>query len=174
MLLPTGDLKNSACSGFGGFSLVLSTRWLYPIHLSVYRYLQCCCGFAWQGFDSGGATREWLLWEAARSFPCLWQSQCQPALCREDLTPEQVCWQDFWPCGGPTLEQSVHEGLQPVGRTHVGEVCGELSPVRGTPRWSRGRVWGVLPPRSKEQQRHVMNWPQPPFPILLCCSGGRR
>ena len=50
---------------------------------------------------------------------------------------------------GPKLEQpvpegrhpvegthagTVHEELQPIGRTH-----GELSPVKGTPRWSRGR-----------------------------------
>jgi len=35
---------------------------------------------------------------------------------------------------------AVREELQPVGRTHVGEVHGGLSPVRGTPRWSRGRV----------------------------------
>jgi len=56
---------------------------------------------------------------------------------------------------GPTLEQSASEGLHPVGRTHAGavrgelhpmgrthagEVCGELPPVRGTSRWSRGRV----------------------------------
>jgi len=56
---------------------------------------------------------------------------------------------------GPTLEQPVPEGLDPVGRTHagavceelhaggrthIGEVCGELSPVRGTSCWSRGRV----------------------------------
>ena len=27
---------------------------------------------------------------------------------------------------------AIQEELQPVGRTHVGEVCGELSPVRGT------------------------------------------
>jgi len=50
-----------------------------------------------------------------------------------------------------------------MGRAHVGEVCGELSPVspvRGTSCWSRGRVWGVLPLRTKEWQRqHVMNWP---------------
>jgi len=39
---------------------------------------------------------------------------------------------------GPTLGQFVEE-LQPVGRTHFGEVCGGLSPVRGTPRWSKGR-----------------------------------
>ncbi|GAB0187278.1 hypothetical protein GRJ2_001193100 [Grus japonensis] len=55
---------------------------------------------------------------------------------------------------GPTLEQSVpeglhlmeethagavHEELQPVGRTHI-EVHGGLSPMGGTPCWSRGGV----------------------------------
>ncbi|GAB0205849.1 acid sphingomyelinase-like phosphodiesterase 3b [Grus japonensis] len=59
------------------------------------------------------------------------------------------------PMEDPTLEQSVPEGLhpmgqthagavgeelQPVGRTHVGEVGGGLSPVGGPPGWSRGRV----------------------------------
>ena len=76
---------------------------------------------------------------------------------REEPTLEQVCWQDFWPRGGPTLEKpvlgglhpvegthvgAVHEELQPVGRAHVGGVCGELCPVGRTPYWSRGRVWG--------------------------------
>jgi len=57
--------------------------------------------------------------------------------------------------GGPTLEQPVPEGLhpmegihvgaaleelQPVGRTYIGDVCGELSPMRWTSRWSQGRV----------------------------------
>ena len=40
------------------------------------------------------------------------------------------------------LSLAVCEELQPVGRTHVGEVCGERSAVRGTSHWSRGRVWG--------------------------------
>ena len=44
------------------------------------------------------------------------------------------------PHGGPTLEQSIPEGLHPMEKTHVGEVCEGLSPVGGTPRWSRGRV----------------------------------
>jgi len=35
---------------------------------------------------------------------------------------------------------AVREELQPMGRTYVGEVCGELSPVGGTPRWSRVRA----------------------------------
>ncbi|OPJ81253.1 hypothetical protein AV530_009472 [Patagioenas fasciata monilis] len=53
---------------------------------------------------------------------------------------EQVFWQDLWPHGGSTLEQSVPEGLHPVERTHVGEVCEGLSPMGETPWRSRGRV----------------------------------
>ncbi|KAM6188283.1 uncharacterized protein WM294_016059 isoform 2-T6 [Sarcoramphus papa] len=63
--------------------------------------------------------------------------------------------QDLCPCGEPTLEQSIPEGLcpvkrthagavreevQPVGRTHIGEVREGLSPVGRIPRWSRGRA----------------------------------
>jgi len=44
---------------------------------------------------------------------------------------------------------AVREELQHVERTHIGEVCGELSPMRGTSRWSRGRVRGVFPLRRK-------------------------
>ena len=75
-----------------------------------------------------------------------------------------------------THARAVHEELHPAGRTHAGAVRGGLSPVGGTPRWSRGRVWGVLPLRRKERQRQcVMNWPQPPFPVALRHSrrGGR-
>ena len=39
--------------------------------------------------------------------------------------------------GKPVLEQSVPEGLQPTERTHGGEIRGGLSPMGGTPRWSR-------------------------------------
>jgi len=35
---------------------------------------------------------------------------------------------------------AVCEELQPMGRTHVGEVHGGLSPMGGTPRWSRYTV----------------------------------
>ncbi|XP_075367903.1 uncharacterized protein LOC142414491 [Mycteria americana] len=75
------------------------------------------------------------------------------ALWREELTLEQVCCQGLDPTWkGPTLEQSVPEGLhpmeethagavgeelQPMGRTHAGAVRGGLSPVGGTPGWSR-------------------------------------
>ncbi|GAB0188393.1 hypothetical protein GRJ2_001304600 [Grus japonensis] len=81
-------------------------------------------------------------------------------------------WQDLWtrgegsprqsrfagrtcdPVGDPTLEQFAPEGLHPVGETHVGEVREGLSPVRGTPCWSRGTMRGVLPLRMKKRQKH--------------------
>jgi len=74
-----------------------------------------------------------------------------------------ILWQ------GPTLEQFM-------GRTHVGAVCGGLSPMGGTPGWSRVRVWGALPLRRKEWQTQlVTNWLHPPFSVPLCCleRGGR-
>ncbi|GAB0190583.1 hypothetical protein GRJ2_001523600 [Grus japonensis] len=49
---------------------------------------------------------------------------------------------------------AVREELQPMGRTHIGEVHGGLSPVRGTPCWSRGTMRGVLPLRMKKRQKH--------------------
>ena len=73
---------------------------------------------------------------------------------------------------GPMLEQSVPEGLQPgegtlagavceelqpMGRTHVGEVHGGLSPVGGTPWWSRGRVRSPRARRKEQQRQRVMN-----------------
>ena len=75
----------------------------------------------------------------------------------------------------PVLEQSVPEGLQPVGRTHVGEVHEELSPVGGTPRWSRGRARS--PPPEEEgvaettcDELTVNPIPRPP---ALLGGGGR-
>lgn len=40
--------------------------------------------------------------------------------------------------GGHCIQQVIREQLQPVGRTHIGEICAQLSPVGETPRWSRG------------------------------------
>jgi len=63
---------------------------------------------------------------------------------REEPVLKQAGLVTLW---GPKLEQrvpegwhpvegnfagAVHEELQLVGRTHAGEVCGELSPVTGT------------------------------------------
>jgi len=62
-----------------------------------------------------------------------------------------------------TSWEGTHTGAvrgewQPTERTHIGEICGGLSPFEGTPRWSRGRESGVLPLRRKEEQRQcVMN-----------------
>ena len=63
---------------------------------------------------------------------------------------------------------AVHEGLQPVGRTHIGEVRGELSPVRGTSRWSRGSVLRSPPPEEEGaaettcDERTITPIPHPP------------
>jgi len=48
-----------------------------------------------------------------------------------------------------THNEAVCEELRSMGRTHVGEVCGDLSSVGGTTCWSRGRVGGVFPLRRE-------------------------
>jgi len=44
---------------------------------------------------------------------------------------------------------AVSEELQPVGSTHVGEVCGELSPVRGNFMLEQGKSVRSLPPEGQ-------------------------
>jgi len=47
---------------------------------------------------------------------------------------------------GRTHAGAVREELQPVGRTHVVEICGQLSPMRGTFTLEQGKsVRGFLP-----------------------------
>ncbi|GAB0195076.1 F-box only protein 31 [Grus japonensis] len=58
------------------------------------------------------------------------------------LQPMEVKWWSRYPpvaCGEPHTA-AVCEELQPMGRTHTEEIHGGLSPVGGTPCWSRGRV----------------------------------
>jgi len=43
----------------------------------------------------------------------------------------------------------VHEELQPVGKTYIGEVCGELSPVRGTFMSEQGKSVRSPPPEEE-------------------------
>ena len=72
------------------------------------------------------------------------------------------------------LEQSVPEGLQPVGRTHAGAVCGGLSPMGGTPCWSRGRVRSPAPEEEGVAETmcdELIVTPIPHPPVLLV---GRR
>ena len=134
---------------------------------------------------AGGCPKEAVtLWKACTgSGSC---GTCRPVE-REEPTLKHVCCQYSWPHGGLSVEPSVPEGLQhverilagavgeelrPTGRTHIGEVCGGLSPVGGTPWWSRGRVWVVLLLKRNEWQRQcVMNWPRPPLPVPLQCLG---
>jgi len=66
------------------------------------------------------------------------------------------------------------EELQPVGRTHIGEVHGELSTVGRTPRWSRGSVRSPPPKEEGVAETtcgELTVTPIPRPPVLL---GGRR
>ena len=64
------------------------------------------------------------------------------------------------------------EGLQPMERTHAGEVCGGLSPVGGTPRWSRGRARSSPPPEEEGAAKTRGEEPTPaPVLVPLRCWG---
>lgn len=58
------------------------------------------------------------------------------------------------------------------GRIHAGKVHEGLSPMGGSPYWSRGRVGGFLHVGRKEQQGPF--WPCPPTPYLPAPLHGRR
>jgi len=63
------------------------------------------------------------------------------------------CWRslfvkDCTPWEGPTLGQ-VREELQPMGRTHIGEVCGGLCPMRGTFMLEQGKSVRSPPPEEE-------------------------
>jgi len=66
---------------------------------------------------------------------------------------------------------AVHEELQPMGRTRIGEVCGELSPVRGTFTLAQGkRVRSPLPEgqgvaETTYDELTVTPIPCPPVPL---------
>jgi len=89
----------------------------------------------------------WFTWQSFGK----WGS-CKGGFC-EKMLEAQYSGRTYglW---GPTLEQSVPEGLHSVEGTHVGQVlknCGPWKgpmlkkivkdyPVRGTPGWRRGRA----------------------------------
>ena len=76
--------------------------------------------------------------------------------------------------GKPAPEQAVPEVLQPVERTHAGEVCEGLSPVGGTPRWSRGRARSSAPEEegAAETTRDALT--PTPIPRPAALLGARR
>lgn len=87
-------------------------------------------GFLWQGFGSRrGATGVAFV----RSY---WKFPLWP---RGELTLEQPVPEGLHTVEG-THTGAVHEELQPLGRTHVGEDCGGLFPAGVTPCWSKGRM----------------------------------
>jgi len=69
------------------------------------------------------------------------------------------------------LSLAVCEELQPVGRTHVGEVCGELSPMRRTFTLKQGQSVRSLPPEEEGaaetacDELTVTPIPCPPVPL---------
>jgi len=75
------------------------------------------------------------------------------------------------PWAGPTLEQPVPEGLNPVGRTHIGEVCGGLSPVRGNFMLKQGKSVRSPPPEEEGaaetmcDELTAASIPSPPVPL---------
>jgi len=64
-----------------------------------------------------------------------------------------------------------HEELEPVGRTHVGEVCGELSPVRGICTLEQGKSMRTLLPERQgaaettSDELTTTPIPHPPVPL---------
>ena len=117
------------------------------------------------------------------------------------MTPWEACagagsWQDLWTCrergahtgagllaglvthGGPTLEQSVPEGLHHVEGTHAGAVCEELQPVGRT----HGEVQEVpmegLSPSEEEGAAETMcdelTATPIPYSPAHCWGGGGR
>jgi len=75
------------------------------------------------------------------------------------------------------LEQPVPEGLHSVGRTHIGEVCGELSPVRGIFLLEQGKSVRSPPPEEEgaaETTCDELTITLIPHPPVLPGGGGVR
>jgi len=88
----------------------------------------------WRGHAGAGSCQ--VLWPVERSPG---RSRSSGRTCDPMGGP---CWsspflKDCTPWKAPVLGAFLQE-LQPVGRTHVGALCEGLSPLGGTPRWSRG------------------------------------
>lgn len=62
---------------------------------------------------------------------------------------------------------AVHEGLQPLGMSYVGEVNGGLSPRQGTSHWNRWRMWGGRSSRKSLTTTSI------PVPLHCLGEGGR-
>lgn len=99
-----------------------------------------------------------------------------------------VWWQDLWPWRRPMLKsfvlkyctpqkgpmwEQLLKNCSPWEGSHNGEVCRELSSLRGTSGRSRGLMWKVPPDEEGLSETMCDVGPQLPFPILLHCWGGR-
>ena len=96
---------------------------------------------------------------------------CPPAAHGEDLTLEQLDVPEDGrdSMGKYMLEQPVPEDLWPMERTHAREVRGEVSPMGGTPHWSRGRVRSPPPEEegAAETCDELTTIPIPHLPVVL-------
>jgi len=70
-----------------------------------------------------------------------------------------------------THAEAVGEELQPVGRIHFGEVCGELFPMRGTIMLEQGKSVRSPPPKGQGAAETTCDEltatpiPHPPAPL---------
>lgn len=92
-----------------------SNWWVISISLSqpMNFLLYFLTPFFWQILVVG-SLQGWLLWEDTRSCPHVRQSHFQPHVGAGPVVPwrwepmlEQIFWQDLWPPGGSTQQQSV-------------------------------------------------------------------
>lgn len=120
----------------------------------------------WTPTRAGGCLKESAtLWET-RAGPGSWQT-FGPV----ERTPIGAgSWQALWhagdlcwtllPEGLPSMEET-YAGAVPARRIHDGVVHRGLSPMGGTPKWSGGKVWGVLTLRRKQWKKQYMTLSHP-------------
>ena len=121
----SADTKISDKGGGGGarvaraenlsLQLVMKTMVRQVVPLQPWRpmveHISTCSPWKWFHAEAGGCLKQDVaLWGACQDPADPWRAE--PML-------EQVCWYDLWPCGGPTLEQPVPEGLHPMGRDQL-------------------------------------------------------
>ena len=143
----------------------------------------------WKGLHAGavGCLKEALTPWVARAGA----GSCKDLRTRGERTPHQsrFAGRAYDPMGDPhwsslflkdctlwegTHAGAVHEEMQPVGRSHVGEVCGELSPMRGTFTLEQGQSVRSLPPEGQGaaetmcDELPITPIPRPPVPLRGC------
>jgi len=102
---------------------------LQPVMKTLVR--QAVAGCSWRSMVEQTSTcSPWRTPRWSRRMP---EGSCDPvgSPCWSRLLPGPV---DPWTERSPCWSRFAGRACDPAGRTHIGEVCGELSPVRGTSR----------------------------------------